>query len=163
MTFVFTDIVSSTRLWNDPSSMGPALRMHDEILRDVLVAEGGYIFSTTGDGFGAAFEHADAAIRAAVLAQRRLGETQWPNGADIAVRIGMHLGRAEERDGNFFGPPVNRSARVMAIAQGRQIVVTATVRAAAETWLPDDITLVPLGRGRAEGHHRTDRGVLGRK
>ena len=145
MTFVFTDIVSSTRLWNDPSSMGPALRMHDEILRNVLVAEGGYIFSTTGDGFGAAFEHADAAIRAAVLAQRRLGQTQWPNGADIAVRIGMHLGRAEERDGNYFGPPVNRSPRVMAIAQGRQIVVTATVRAAAETWLPDDITLVPLG------------------
>ena len=73
------------------------------------------------------------------------GQTEWPNGADIAVRIGMHLGRAEERDGNYFGPPVNRSARVMAIAQGRQIVVTATVRAAAETWLPDDITLVPLG------------------
>jgi predicted ATPase/class 3 adenylate cyclase len=145
MTFVFTDIVSSTRLWNDPSSMGPALRMHDEIVRDVLVGEGGYIFSAMGDGFGAAFEHADAAIRAAVSVQRRLGETKWPNGADIAVRIGMHLGRAEERDGNYFGPPVNRSARVMAIAQGRQIVVTATVRDSAEGWLPDDITLVPLG------------------
>jgi predicted ATPase/class 3 adenylate cyclase len=145
MTFVFTDIVSSTRMWNDPLSMGPALRIHDEIVRDVLVGEGGYIFSTTGDGFGAAFEHADAAIRAAVLVQRRLGDTVWPNGADIAVRIGMHLGRAEERDGNFFGPPVNRSARVMAIAQGRQIVVTATVRDSAESWLPDDITLVPLG------------------
>ncbi|MET0326631.1 MAG: NB-ARC domain-containing protein [Ilumatobacteraceae bacterium] len=144
-TFVFTDIVSSTRLWDNPTAMGPALRLHDEILRDVLVGEGGYIFSATGDGFGAAFEHADAAVRAAVLLQRRLGDAAWPNGADIVVRIGMHLGRAEERDGNYFGPPVNRSARVMAFAEGRQIVVTATVRESAESWLPEDISLVPLG------------------
>ncbi len=145
MTFVFTDIVSSTRLWSDPSAMGPALRMHDDIVRDVFVAEGGYVFSATGDGFGAAFTHPDRAITAAVQLQRRLRDTTWPEGADIAVRIGMHLGQAEARDGNYFGPPVNRTARVMAIAQGGQIVVTATVRDSAEGWLPEDISLVPLG------------------
>ena len=119
MTFVFTDIVSSTRLWSDPSAMGPALRMHDDIVRDVFVAEGGYVFSATGDGFGAAFTHPDRAITAAVQLQRRLRDTTWPEGADIAVRIGMHLGQAEARDGNYFGPPVNRTRACHGVRPGR--------------------------------------------
>lgn len=143
--FVFTDIVSSTKLWGLTASMGPALRMHDQLVRETITEAGGYVFSATGDGFGAAFQVADAAIQASVRIQQRLLATSWPDNAYIAVRIGMHLGRAEERDGNYFGPAVNQSARLMAAADGHQILVSELVKEASAGWLPDEIGLVPLG------------------
>jgi class 3 adenylate cyclase len=73
VTFLFTDIEGSTPLWDSyPDAMGAALGRHDEILRAAIDVNGGYVFSTGGDGFGAVFSRAADAIAAALAAQRDL-------------------------------------------------------------------------------------------
>src|SRR3954452_23762044 len=106
VTFLFTDIEGSTRRWEaDPEAMRAALVLHDETLRSAIEAHGGWLFKHTGDGVCAAFGSARAAIDAAVQAQRTLG---------LPVRIGIASGEVQERDGDYFGPTLNRVARIMA-------------------------------------------------
>jgi class 3 adenylate cyclase len=135
VTFLFTDIEGSTRRWEaDPEAMRAALVLHDEVLRSAIEAHGGWLFKHTGDGVCAAFGSARAAVDAAVEAQRRLG---------LPVRMGVATGEAEERDGDYFGPVLNRAARVMAAGHGGQILVatsTASVLSGVE--------LVDLGEHR---------------
>ena len=127
VTFLFTDIEGSTRLWEaDPDSMQQALARHDAILRAAVERHDGAVFSTAGDGIGAAFRHASGALAAAADAQRSLTAEQWPETAPIRVRMGIHTGESHERDGDYFGPPVNRAARVMAVGHGGQILVSGT-------------------------------------
>lgn len=83
--------------------MGAALARHDEILRSAIVASGGHVFSTAGDGVGAVFGRAASAITAALTAQRELSAEAWVGGPVLRVRMGVHTGEAEERDGDFFG------------------------------------------------------------
>ena len=125
VTFVFTDVVGSTALWDSfPDAMGRALARHDEIVREAVDAFGGHVFSTAGDGFGVVFGRAADAVSAALATQRALAVEEWPDGAVLRVRVGIHTGDAEERDGNYFGPPVNRAARIMGAANGGQILVS---------------------------------------
>lgn len=125
VTFLFTDIEGSTPLWDSfPDAMGPALARHDQILRSAIAANDGYVFSTAGDGVGAVFGRAASAISAAVAAQRELSAEVWVGGPVLRVRMGLHTGEAEERDGDYFGPAVNRSARIMGAANGGQVVVS---------------------------------------
>ena len=120
VTFLFTDIVGSTRLWDEhPSEMETALARHDAILRDAVDGHDGLVFSTGGDGVAAVFGRSVDAVAAAVQAQRALQAEHWPEGASLSVRMGLHTGEVQERDGDYFGPPVNRAARVMAAAQRR--------------------------------------------
>src|SRR5262245_46396785 len=127
VTFLFTDIEGSTRLWQeDPDAMTAALARHDVILRTAISEEGGYVFSTSGDAFAAAFGRAGVAVRAAMAAQRALQAERWPDDIALRVRMGIHTGEAVERDGDYFGPVLNRGARVMAAAHGGQVVVTST-------------------------------------
>jgi predicted ATPase/class 3 adenylate cyclase len=150
VTFLFTDIEGSTRLWDEhPGAMQPALARHDALLRSAVEAHGGYVFSWAGDGLGAAFQRAADAVAAAVDAQLALAAEPWPEGAGVRVRIGLHTGEAEERDGNYFGSPVNRAARVMAAANGGQVVVT-DVTAGVIAAIPG-IGLVDLGVHRLRG------------
>lgn len=142
VTFLFTDIEQSTRSWEDHgSAMERALVRHDEIVRSAVEAQGGYVFSTAGDGFCAAFVRADEAVDAAVSAQRALGAAEWPEGLTLRVRMGLHSGEAQERDANYFGPSVNRAARIMEAAHGGQILLSDST--AAEVESP---ALVDLGR-----------------
>ncbi len=130
ITFLFTDVESSTNWWSaDPDAMSRSLRVHDVIMRDVLAQHDGYIFSTAGDSFAAAFSRASAGVAAAIAIQTRLSDTHWP-GPQLRVRIGLHIGEAEERDGDYFGSPVNTAARVEAAGHGGQIVISEVVRAA---------------------------------
>ncbi len=123
VTFLFTDIEGSSRLWEaSPDAMRDALARHDHLLRGAIEAHRGHIFSTGGDGFAAAFQRAGAGIGAAIDAQAALGAEEWPVGAPIRVRMGLHTGEVEERDGDYFGPAVNRAARLMALAHGGQVV-----------------------------------------
>jgi class 3 adenylate cyclase len=125
LTFRFTDIESSTALWDaEPLAMSRALRIHDRVLRAAIERQSGSVFSTAGDGVGAVFDSAPAALVAALDAQRSFGAVAWPTTAPLRVRMGVHTGAAEERDGDYLGPTVNRTARVMGLARGAQILVS---------------------------------------
>lgn len=125
VTFLFTDIEGSTPLWDAfPDTMGLSLARHDEILRGAIADAGGYIFSTGGDGYGAVFARAAGAVEAGLQAQQALRSEQWGDNPSLRVRMGVHTGEAEERDGDYFGPTVNRAARIMGAAHGGQIVAS---------------------------------------
>ena len=141
VTFLFTDIEGSTRLWQAaPDGMRRALERHDAIVRAAIDGHGGYVFATGGDGFGVAFARTGEATAAAVEAQTALGGEVWPEGAVIRVRMGIHTGEAAERDGDYFGTVVNRAARLMAAGHGGQVLVSA-----ATADLVDAGGLVDLG------------------
>ncbi|MEX0847767.1 MAG: adenylate/guanylate cyclase domain-containing protein [Ilumatobacteraceae bacterium] len=131
MTFLFTDVEGSTRLWAaDTAAMSASLLVHDSIVRGAVVGNGGYVFATAGDSFAAAFGRASDAVRAATESQAALTDAAWP-GPELRVRMGLHLGEAEERGGDFFGPVVNTAARVEAAGHGGQVLITDAVRTAA--------------------------------
>ena len=132
VTFLFTDVVGSTRAWaSDRLGMSASLRQHDAVLRSAFENHHGYVFATGGDGFGVAFPTASSAVAACESVQRRLGEVKWEAGPALQVRMGLHLGEAEERGGDYFGPAVNTAARIGAAAHGGQVVMSEQVRAAA--------------------------------
>jgi len=125
VTFLFTDIEGSTRLWEEhPAAMRAALATHDGILRSAVEDHGGQVVKTTGDGVHAAFAVAEDAVSAAVAAQGRLEEAVWGATGPLAVRMGLHTGAAEFRDGDYYGPALNRAARLMAAAHGGQVIVS---------------------------------------
>lgn len=131
VTFLFTDVEGSTRLWSeDADAMSASLSVHDEILRDRIAALGGYVFTTAGDSFCAAFGRPSDALAAAAAIQAELLAAPWP-GPALRVRMGLHLGEAEERNGDYFGPVVNTAARVEAAGHGGQVLITEAVRLAA--------------------------------
>ena len=157
VSFVFTDVEGSTRLWEQqPEAMRVALTRHDEILRAAIDDHGGYVFSTAGDAFSAAFHTPFDAVSAAVEAQRRLQAEPWPAGAQIAVRMGVHTGTAHERDGDYFGTALNRAARLMGLAHGGQILVSLPVEELVRDALPDDVHLVELGEVELRGLSRPE-------
>jgi predicted ATPase/class 3 adenylate cyclase/DNA-binding CsgD family transcriptional regulator len=145
VTFLFTDIEDSTRLWEEaPSDMADALRVHDAIVRGTIEQHGGYVFGTGGDGFCAAFATAAGAATAAIESQAQLRDDTLVN---FAVRMGLHTGEAIERDRNYFGTEVNRAARLMSLAHGGQVLVSD----ATEVLLRDRVGLRPLGEYRLRG------------
>jgi predicted ATPase/class 3 adenylate cyclase len=150
VTFLFTDVEDSTQLWErHPTEMRAALARHDEILHRVVGSKGGLIFSTGGDGIAAAFQRSVDAVGAAVEAQLAMQAEAWPEDVVLRVRMGAHTGEAQERDGSYFGPPLNRAARVMGAAHGGQIVVS---RATAEVLgRVKGIELADLGSHRLKG------------
>jgi predicted ATPase/class 3 adenylate cyclase len=147
VTLLFSDIAGSTRLWEaEPDAMAAALRRHDTILREAIEGSAGYVFKTVGDAFCAAFETPALALGAAVLAQRSLLDEPWPTTVPVRVRIGLHTGVCEERDSDYFGPTVNRAARLEAIAHGGQTIVSGTTaELAGTTALAPGIRLRDLG------------------
>ena len=139
VTFVFTDIVGSTELWDrHPDDMPEAVERHDSIIRRVIEEHGGHVFATGGDGFGGVFARAGDAVTAAGEAQVSLLAEGWAERTPIRVRIGVHTGEAHERGGDFFGSAVNRAARIMGAAAPFQVLVSSTTAA-----LVADIAAVP--------------------
>jgi predicted ATPase/class 3 adenylate cyclase len=137
VTFLFTDVEGSTRLWaDDRDAMSASLEAHDHILRAAFESRGGYVFTTAGDSFAVAFSRASDAVAAALQAQEALAETEWP-GPALKVRMGLHLGEAQERAGDYFGPVVNTTARLESAGHGGQVLLTDPVRQAAEVTVRD--------------------------
>lgn len=156
MTFLFTDIEGSTRLWEgQPEAMRTALARHDALVRTAVEAQGGTVVKTTGDGAHAVFAAAADGVRAAIDAQRALRAETWPAEASISARMGVHTGVAEERDGDYYGAAVNRAARIMAIGHGGQILISD----AAAAVLRDEhaIELRDLGEQRLRDLSRPER------
>ncbi len=128
LTFLFTDIESSTRLWQEQSEQMPqALAEHDEIMRSAILDNRGYVFATGGDGFAAAFASVTDAVEAAAVGQLGLLEHRF-----FRVRMGLHTGEAQLRDGDYFGAAVNKAARVMAAGHGGQTLMSAATATLVE-------------------------------
>jgi predicted ATPase/class 3 adenylate cyclase len=148
-TFLLTDIEGSTRLWEEQASaMSVALATHDRLLRKAIESCEGRVVKTMGDGVLAVFNDPLAGITAALVAQRTLRDAAWgPTGA-LRVRMALHAGSAESRDGDFFGPALNRDARLLAIGHGGQVLLSAATAVLARDRLPPDVELVDLGSHR---------------
>jgi predicted ATPase/class 3 adenylate cyclase len=155
VTLLFTDIEGSTKAWEaHPDEMKVALARHDELVRRAIESGGGHVFKTVGDAFCAAFQEAAVALDAAVSAQQLLGAEQWPDATPIRVRMALHSGTCEERSGDYFGPVVNRAARLEAVAHGGQLVLSRLTAELLRDRLPEGISLRDLGEHRLKdlGH-----------
>jgi class 3 adenylate cyclase len=145
VTFLFTDIEGSTKLWEAASAaMGVALERHDTIVRGAIEEAGGYVFATGGDGFAAAFARAGDGLAAALRAQEALEAETWPEGASIKVRMALHTREVTERHGDYFGTPVNQVARLMALGHGGQILCSAITAGLVTS----EVSLLDLGEHR---------------
>jgi len=149
LTFLFTDIEGSTRRWEaDPGAMSVALARHDRIVRSAIESVQGELFKHTGDGACAVFRNASEGIAAAVAVQRALEHEDWGEAAPLRVRIAIHTGPAEVRTGDYFGPTLNRAARLMATAHGGQIIVSRAAAELSRETLPAGVALLDLGEHR---------------
>jgi len=145
-TFLFTDIEGSTRLWETHAdAMRAALARHDALLERAITTAGGHVFKRGGDSFCAVFDRAADALVAALAAQRTLHAERWPVEAPIRVRMALHAGEAQLRDGDYFGAPLNRVARLMAAAHGGQTLVSDEAFDACKDALPRDVRVKLLG------------------
>jgi predicted ATPase/class 3 adenylate cyclase len=158
VTFLFTDIEGSTKMWErDAATMQAALARHDEILQRAIEANGGYVFKTVGDAFCAAFVSTTDALDAALQGQRTLLAEGWDEGCVIRARMALHSGEAEERAGDYFGPTLNRVARLLSTGYGGQILVSRAARELAGDRLPPGTSLEDLGEKRLKDLTRPER------
>lgn len=142
--FLMTDVVGSTGLWEAHAPVMPAvLARHDDIVHGAVAASGGRVFKHTGDGMIAAFDDAEPALIAARTAGGGLATESWPIADGIRIRTSLHAGPATERDGDFFGPALNRVARINGVAHPDQIVASDLV-----------YQLLPDGAGVDLGEHQ---------
>jgi predicted ATPase/class 3 adenylate cyclase len=127
VAFLFTDIEASSLKWlNHRAAMQEALRAHDEILRKAILKHGGEVFKTGGDAFNAAFRRPSDAVGAAIDAEQALASHDWSAVGGLAVRMAVHVGTAERREGDYFGPALNRVARLLTLGHGGQVLVTSS-------------------------------------
>lgn len=146
VTFLFTDIEGSTQRWDRfPDAMRSAVERHDDIVRREIETNRGYVFKTVGDAFCAAFESAGDAVAAAIAVQRGLAKEDFSSVGGLRVRMGLHRGDAVERSGDYFGPQVNRVARLMSIGHGGQMLFSDALRECIPAQLLVGATLLDLG------------------
>ena len=137
--------------------MQHAMARHDELLRDAVESHDGFIVKTTGDGFHAVFATAHDAVTAAVAAQRALLADDWNIAETVRVRMGIHTGEAEVRDGDYSGGAVNRAERLMSVAHGGQIVVSTATEELLHDALPEKYGFIDLGEHRLRDLGRPER------
>jgi predicted ATPase/class 3 adenylate cyclase/Tfp pilus assembly protein PilF len=149
ITFLFTDIEGSTRRWDAfPEAMREALARHDHLLRTAITNANGYVFKTVGDAFCAAFQSPESAVDAVWAAQKAIAATSWDAVDGIRVRMALHTGTAQERDGDYFGPVLNRVARLLSLAYGGQVLLSSGTTALLQGKLPPRLELQDRGRHR---------------
>jgi predicted ATPase/class 3 adenylate cyclase len=146
VTFMFTDIQGSTKLWESyPDSMKLALDHHNELMAQIVKTHNGYLVKTTGDGMLAAFADPASSATAAVAVHQGLAAGSWEGVGSLKVRIGLHTGNAQYSDGDYYGSTLNRASRIMSIGHGGQTLVSvATQKLLADT-LPTGLSLQDLG------------------
>jgi predicted ATPase/class 3 adenylate cyclase len=155
VTFLFTDLEASTRSWEEHgAAMSAALERHDALLREAVERHDGHVVKMTGDGTHAVFGSAPAALRAACDAQRAMSAQEWGE-IPLRVRMALHTGVAEERDRDYFGPTVNRAARLMSIGHGGQVLVSQSTESIVRD--VDDVDLIDLGEHRLRDLLRPER------
>ena len=160
VTFLFTDIESSTKLWERyPEAMKAALARHDAILHEVVEAHHGRIIKTMGDSIHAVFGSAASGVAAALTAQRALFTEGWEGIKPqvVRVRMGLHTCEAEARAGDYYGPALNRAARLMSIGYGGQTLLSTTTANLVRDQLPVGASLCDLGEHRLKDLVRSER------
>src|SRR5579872_3668288 len=149
VTFLFSDIEGSTQRWESHrAAMDGAVKRHDALLREIAEMHNGYVFKTIGDAFCVAFARVSDAVTTAIEAQRALSAEDFSAVGGLPVRMGLHAGEASERNGDYFGPAVNRVARLMSIGHGGQVLLSGSTRELAHNDLPTGVALVDLGSHR---------------
>jgi len=160
VTFLFTDIEGSTHLWeNHAEVMKSALAEHDSILREAIESNHGHIIKTTGDGAHAVFEKAIEAVNATLAAQHTLQTAKVSENSEVLlrVRMGLHTGEAELREGDYYGQTLNRTARIMSLAYGGQILLSGITAEVVRDHLPANTFLLDLGEHRLRDLIRPER------
>lgn len=133
-------------MWEEhPATMRVSLARHDALMREAIVAANGYVFKTVGDAFCAAFSTAGNGVQAALAAQLAIRNEAWPDETPIRVRMALHTGAVESRDDDYFGPPLNRVARLLATAHGEQSILSQTTFDLVRDSLPPEVSLHELG------------------
>ena len=148
VTFFLTDIEGSTAAWEaDATAMGVALARHDELVEQVVTSRGGRLIKTRGEGDAtfSVFERPSAAAAAAIELQDAIAHEPWALREPMRVRVALHTGEAELRDGDYFGRAVNRAARLRSLAEGAQILCSGATAELVIDSLPDDVMLADLG------------------
>ena len=144
--FLFTDIEGSTSKWEtEHDRMAQAVALHDAILRGAIEGRRGRVIKNTGDGVYAMFADAEDAVQAVVSFQLALADPAATGGMAIRVRCGLHAGPAVERDGDFFGTTINRTARIMGVGHGGQVLLSEAVVDLIRDQLPAELSLRELG------------------
>ncbi len=148
VTFLLTDIEGSTAAWEaDADAMAVALARHDELVEQVVTSRGGRLIKTRGEGDAtfSVFERASAAAAAAIELQGAIGHEPWVLRAPMRIRVALHTGEVELRDGDYFGRAVNRAARVRSLATGGQTLCSGATAELVIDSLADDVVLADLG------------------
>ncbi|HEU4702498.1 MAG TPA: protein kinase, partial [Conexibacter sp.] len=154
VTFCFSDIESSTALWEaHPEAMAEALVRHDELIADAVETRGGSLIDSMGEGDAtvSVFDSAPRAVEAALAANRALAAEPWAPGIRIAVRWGVHTGETRTRDADHHGPSVILAASLRAQADGNQVLLSSVTSELVAGHLPEGCSLVDLGPHRLEG------------
>ncbi len=158
VAFLFTDVEGSTKLWEaHGAAMGTAVARHDTLLRQAIESRSGFVFKTVGDAFCAAFETAPLALSAALDAQRALHTEPWGDIGSLRVRMAIHVGVAEERDADYFGPAVNRVARLLSAGHGGQLLLSHAAEELARDAMLVGIHLRDFGEHRLKDLARPER------
>jgi class 3 adenylate cyclase len=158
VTFVFTDIEGSTALLKELGDRyGEVLSQHRRIVRDAFGARGGREIDTQGDAFFFAFPRAREAVTAAIDVQRGHASAEWPDGATVRVRIGLHTGEPAVGEEGYLGLDVVRAARICTVARGGNVLLSETTRALVGSSLPDGVSVFPLGERHLKGLDEPER------
>ena len=159
VTFMMTDIEGSSELWEaDFEGMAAALQLHDGVIAGTVEESHGRVLKTKGEGDStlSVFRRASDAVAAAAGLRRLLAETTWPPGMEPRVRIAVHTGEAHERDGDYFGPALNRAARLRALSRDGAVLLSHTTAEIVRERLPEGCVLVDFGRHELRGLSRPE-------
>jgi predicted ATPase/class 3 adenylate cyclase len=148
VTFLFTDIEGSTELWeSDEASARQVLIRHDQIIEGLVEENEGMLVRPRGEGDSrfAVFQHAPGAAASAAAIQRAFIEESWPTVEPLKIRMGLHTGHADLREGDYYGSAVNRCARVRSLGHGGQVLLSLATEQVIADYLPEQVELVDLG------------------
>ncbi len=156
ITFLFTDIEGSTRLWDkNPAAMAPALAKHDAMLREIISAKG-KVFKSMGDSVCAVFESPSEALAAAAAVQRAIAAADFGDVGPIKIRVAMHTGEAEQRDADYFGPALNRVARLLSAGHGGQVLLSQSTHSLVRDQMPSGLEVKSLGEHKLKDLERPE-------
>ena len=159
ITFMLTDLQGSTQAWErQPKAMRSAMVRHDEIIASTVRMHRGELVEAgrEGDSVLAVFRTAASAAECALEIQKSFATETWPDGLDLRVRVALHTGEAQLRDGHYFGPALNRCARLLAACHPGQILVTKVTEELLADELPPDADLQDLGLHRLKDLERPE-------